>query len=249
MGWSTTRREVNLGGFHEPSGEAGSSIPGLVLIHDVWGRTEHSRALAGDLAAEGFCVLEIDLYRELRPVEIDDPGRFSRGLSGRRVMADLEAGAEWLGEQPRCRLRKVGVVGVCMGGSFALLAACLSNRFAAAAPFYGILSYDHGMLFDPEGRDLEKKPHAPLEVADRLGMPLLASFGSEDPLVSLEDVDALESALAGSGQEFRVDRYEGAGHAFLNRTREEAYHPEASAAAWSRLVPFLRGSLAGGDVD
>ena len=248
MGGSTTCREVDLGGYHEPSEAAGASLPGLVLIHDVWGRSEHSRALAADLAAEGFGVLEIDLYRELGPIEIDDPGRFIRSLSDARVLADLDAAADWLAGERRCRTpegraRKIGVVGVCMGGSFAMLAACLSDRFSAAAPFYGILSYDHGMLFDPDGRDFEKKPHAPLELADQLGMPLLASFGAEDPIVSPEDVDALEAALARSGESFRVDRYPGAGHAFLNRTRAEAYHPEASIAAWTRLVPFLQEAL------
>jgi len=243
MRWPTASRETDLGALHEPSEAAGASLPGLVLVHDVWGRSAHSRALAGDLAAEGFVVLEIDLYRELEPVEIDDPGRFIRSLSDPRVLADLEAGARWLETQPRCAGRKIGVVGVCMGGSHALLAACLSDVFSCSAPFYGILSYDHGMLMDPDGRDLAKKPTSPLEAADRLRVPLLASFGSEDPMVPQEDVDALEAALARSGTAFRIDRYPGAGHAFLNRTRESAYRPEASAAAWDRLVPFLHEAL------
>jgi carboxymethylenebutenolidase len=243
MAWPTRSQEVELGRFHEPGDEAGASLPALVAIHDVWGPSEHSRALAADLAAEGFGVLEIDLYRALGEVEIDDPGRFIRGLSDAEVLADLEAGARWLGQQPRCRGRKVGIVGVCMGGTFTLLAACLCEGFAAAAPFYGILSYEHGMLHDPEGRDRKKKPHSPLEVAERLRVPLLASFGEEDGFVPLDDVAELESALARSGQSFAVDRYAGAGHAFLNRTREEAYRPEASAAAWARIVPFLRGAL------
>jgi carboxymethylenebutenolidase len=214
MAWPTRSQDVELGRFHEPGEEAGVSLPALVAIHDVWGPSEHSRALAADLAAEGFGVLEIDLYRALGEVEIDDPGRFIRSLSDAEVLADLEAGARWLGQQPRCRGRKVGIVGVC-----------------------------NGMLDDPGGRDRERKPHSPLEVAERLRVPLLASFGEEDGFVPLEDVAELEAALARSGQSFEVDRHAGAGHAFLNRTREEAYHPEASAAAWARLVPFLRGAL------
>jgi len=244
MDAATTAREVDLGCYHAPAEDAGASLPGVVLIHDVWGRSEHSEALARDLATAGFGVLEIDLYRTLGPIEIEDPGHFIRSLSDPGVLADLDAGADWLGAQPRCVGRKVGVVGVCMGGSYALLAACLSDRFSAAAPFYGILSYDHGMLFDPAGRDLERKPHAPLEVAGQLRMPLLASFGVEDAIVPLADVDALERALAASGQRFRVDRYPGAGHAFLNRTRAEAYRPEVAATAWDCLLSFLRKELA-----
>lgn len=241
--WSTSSREVALGALHEPEAGAGASLPGVVLVHDVWGRSAHSRTLAAELAAAGFAVLEIDLYRELGPVEIDDPGRFIRGLSDPQVLADLDAGGRWLMEQERCRGRKVGIAGVCMGGSYVLLAACLSEVFSAAAPFYGILSYDHGMLADPAGRDLVRKPKAPLEVAERLRMPLLAAFGAEDPIVPAADVDALEIALERSGTRFRLDRYPGAGHAFLNRTRPDAHRPEAAAEAWQRLLSFFRETL------
>lgn len=240
---STSSREVALGALHEPDADAGASLPGVVLVHDVWGRSAHSRALATELAVAGFAVLEIDLYRELGPVEIEDPGRFIRGLSDPHVLADLDAGARWLEQQKRSCGRKVGVVGVCMGGSYALLAACLSEVFSAAACFYGILSYDHGMLADPAGRDPGRKPHAPLEVAERLRMPLLAAFGAEDPIVPRADVNALEVALGRSRTRFRLDRYPGAGHAFLNRTRPEAHRPEAAAEAWQRLLAFFREAL------
>ncbi len=230
-----------LGRFHRP--QAGDSFPGLVLIHDVWGLSDHSLALAKDLAAEGFCVLEIDLYRELDGPPVEDPGAFIRSLSDPEIVADLELGADWLTDQPACRDRKIGVVGVCMGGTFTLLAAALSDRFSAAAPFYGILSYETGMLAEPAGRDWQKKPHSPIELGGRLRMPLRASFGCDDEFVPGADVDLLEAALATSGARFTIDRYEGAGHAFLNRTRQPAYRAEASERAWARVIPFLQAEL------
>jgi carboxymethylenebutenolidase len=237
----TQVEDVDFGRLHRPTD--GDSLPGLVFIHDVWGPSEHSEALAMDLAAEGFAVLEIDLYRGLGEFVIEDPGVHIRSLSDPAIVADLEAGADWLSSQPICQGRKVGVIGVCMGGTFTLLAACLSDRFAAAAPFYGILSYDHGMLEAPSGRDRDRKPLSPIEAADRLGTPLLASFGREDSFIPLADVDALEAALRTTGATFEIDRYSGAGHAFLNRTRPEAYRQGASAAAWARVIPFLRAEL------
>jgi carboxymethylenebutenolidase len=238
---ATVEESVALGRHHRP--QRGVSFPGLVLIHDVWGLTEHSQQLAAGLASEGFAVLEIDLYRQGVGPPTEDPGGFIRSLSDPSILADLELGAEWLMNQPTGHDRKVGVVGVCMGGTFALLAAATSNRFSAAAPFYGILSYETGMLAEPAGRDREKKPCSPIEIADRTKIPLLASFGLEDEFVPNDDVDRLEAALARSGQRFEIDRYEGAGHAFLNRTREPAYRAEASQAAWARVIPFLRGEL------
>ncbi len=240
---TTMREDVALGRFHRPAD--GSEGPGLVLIHDVWGLSDHSHALASDWAREGFGVLEIDLYRNLGSVGIDDVGAWIRALSDPDVLADLEAGAAWLtGESGPCRGRSVGVTGVCMGGMFTLLAACGSDRFAASAPFYGMLSYDEGMLAADGERDTVKKPLSPIEGAAALRCPTLASFGREDGFIPQAHVDQLEAGFAKSGQRFEIDRYEGAGHAFLNRTRPEAYHEEASGAAWGRVVPFMRAALA-----
>ncbi len=85
-------------------------------------------------------------YRDGAGPTTDDPGAFLRSISEPSVLSDLDLGADWLTSQSWGHKRKVGVVGVCMGGTFTLLAASTSDRFSAAAPFYGILSYDRGML-------------------------------------------------------------------------------------------------------
>ena len=241
MGLRPRVEDVAIGRFPRP--ETGDSFPGLVLIHDVWGLSEHSEALAADLTAEGFGVLEIDLYRDGNGPPTEDPGAFIRSLSAPAILLDLDLAAGWLADQSICCDRRIGVVGVCMGGTFALLAASLSDRFSAAAPFYGILSYDTGMLCEPTGRDREKKPHSPIEMAGQLRMPLCASFGCDDEFVPQGDVDALEAALAMSGERHTIDRYEGAGQAFLNKTREPAYRAKASTEAWTRVIPFLQAEL------
>ncbi len=241
----TREREVAFGRLHLPAPEASpaggeGSWPGVVLVHDVWGRTEHSRELGQWLAQAGFAVVEMNLYRAMADPRVTDPGERIRSLDDRAVLADLDAAADWLSGETSCRGRRIGVIGVCMGGTFSLLAACHSQRFAAAAPFYGLLSYDRGMLLGPEGRDRVRKPSSPIESASRLRMPLLASFACEDVFVPESDVDLLEAGLAQSGQVHRVDRYSGAGHAFLNSTRPDAYRPELAALARGRAVDFLR---------
>lgn len=243
---TVTTQSVELGRFHRPAAapERDDAYPGLVFVHDVMGMTEHSRALCADLASEGFGVLELALYRALGDLVIEDPGEQIRSLADPEVLADIEAGADWLRTASAgCRDRKVGVVGTCMGGTYAILAACLSDRFSAAAPFYGLLSYDEGLVVGQEGRDFVRKPTSPIEAAPRLRTPMRASFGREDAFVPLGHVDALEAALGKSGTPFEIDCYAGAGHAFLNRTREAAYHEEASATAWGRIVPFLHTHL------
>ncbi len=241
---STSERETEFGRLHVPvSDSEASTHPGLVLIHDVWGPSEHSRDLGRGLAEAGFAVLAIDLYRRMSDPRVVDPGERIRSLADRAVLADLDAAAEALASEACCRGRRIGVIGVCMGGTYALLAACHSERFSASAPFYGLLSYDEGMNVGPQGRDRERKPSSPIESAPRLRMPLLASFGCEDGFVPESDVDLLEQGLAKSGVPYRVDRHAGAGHAFLNATRPEAHRPEIAALALGRAVDFLHAQL------
>lgn len=210
--------------------------PGVVMIHDVWGLSDHTRDLAGRLAREGFAVLALDLYRREGAVEIRDPGAWIRALPDRRVLDDVHAAARFL-RQRASRGCRVGVTGFCMGGMYALLAACDEGELAAAAPFYGMLSYRRDLLAGKPGSD-------PLEAAPGLRCPLLAFFGAEDPYIPLADVELLRRRLPPRPPS-QVVVYPGAGHAFMNETRPEAYRPDAARDAWSRLLGFLREQLAG----
>jgi carboxymethylenebutenolidase len=132
-----------------------------------------------------------------------------------------------------------------MGGMYALLAACQSDDFAATVPFYGLLSHSEGLLAGD--LDPRRKPHAPLDLASQLRCPLLAFFGADDELVSLRDVRELERRLQAVPLSAEVVVVSGAGHAFMNDTRPDAYRPEQARAAWARMVEFLRARLAPDD--
>lgn len=236
--------DVELGRLYLPADRAeGSSLPGVIFVHDVWGPSEHSEGFASRLAAQGFAVLAIDFYRNLGEVSIEDPGHFIRGLSDPEIMADVSRGLSFFASHPVTQGRRVGITGVCMGGTYTLLAACEVPGIAAAAPFYGMLSYDHGMMHDPNGRDYERKPRSPLEAARSLRCPLHACFGAADDFVPLADVRALESELEHTEEDVVVRVYEGAGHAFMNETRPAAFVAEAAEDAWTRLAAFFRDTL------
>jgi carboxymethylenebutenolidase len=238
---ATGEREVPFGALHRPEGAL--SCPGVVVIHDVWGRSPHSRTLARGLAGAGFAALELDLYRRMADPRVSEPGERIRSLDDAAVLADLDAAADWLAGEAICRGRRIGVLGVCMGGTYALLAACSSTRFAASTPFYGLVDYDHGLHLGPDGRDRVRKPASPIERAAGLRMPLLAAFADEDHFIPPDQVDRFEAAVAKSGVEHHIDRYAGAGHAFLNETRADAHRPEAAARALARAYAFLHAQL------
>jgi carboxymethylenebutenolidase len=217
--------------------------PGIVVLHDVWGLGDHPRDLARRLAGEGFGALALDLYRREGEVRIEDPGAWMRALSDRQVIGDVQAGIDFLAGEAPTAGRPVGVTGVCMGGMYALLAACGCRGLGAAVSFYGMLSYEHGLLHAESGPDLERKPRQPLDAVAELACPLLACFGAEDAFIPAGDIATLKQRLARSPQPADVVVYPGAGHAFLNDTRPEAYRPEAARDAWARMVAFFRRHL------
>jgi len=160
--------ECELGFLALPErGAATTGAPAVVLIHDVWGLSAHTRDYAVRLAREGFAVLAIDLYRRAPPAKIEDPGAWMRALPDPQVLADLGAGARFLAALPETHGR-VGVLGFCMGGMYALMAGCADLGFSASVPFYGLLSHAHGLLHDPAGLDRARKPREPIAMAAEL---------------------------------------------------------------------------------
>jgi carboxymethylenebutenolidase len=209
-------------------------FPALVVVHDVRGLYDHYRDVARRFAAEGFLTLVPDLYSREGPPTLPDLGavaRFIRALPDRRVLGDLASAAGHLATHADARPGAIGITGFCMGGQYALLAACTDGRLRACVTWYGMLRY---------AETDERKPASPLDLAPRLGCPLLGLFGREDGLIPQADVDELEAILARAGKRYEIRRYAGAGHAFFNDTRTDAYRPDAAADAWPRAIAFLR---------
>jgi len=208
--------------------------PGLVLVPDVRGLSEHYRDVARRFAAEGFFTLAVDLYSREGAPDLPDMAavfRWMRALPDRRVLADLAAAVECLAGRSEVRADAIGITGFCMGGQYALMAACTVERLVACVSWYGMLRY-------AETDDV--KPASPLDLAPGLACPYLGLFGADDAIIPVADVEALRSALVREGKTFEFEVYPGAGHAFFNDTRPDAYRPETAADAWRRALGFLR---------
>ncbi|MGI9592599.1 MAG: dienelactone hydrolase family protein [Myxococcota bacterium] len=219
-------------------------LPGVVMIHDVWGLSEHPRDLARRLAGEGFSVLAVDLYRREAEVKIEDPGAWMRALSDPQVLSDVQAAQEFLAQHPSAAKRRIGVTGFCMGGSYAILAAASCTGLSASVAFYGLLSHEHGLLHGESGPDPALKPRQPLDAVADLSCPLQAVYGDQDEFVPMSDVEDLKKRLVEAPQHGEVKLYAGCGHAFLNDTREAAYRAQQAEDAWIEMVAFFRQHLA-----
>jgi carboxymethylenebutenolidase len=216
---------------------AAAPVPGLVLIPDVRGLSDHYRDVARRFAAAGFFTLALDLYsREGPPVlpDMDAVMRWMAALSDARILGDVAGAVAYVAARPETAGRRVGITGFCMGGQYALLAACTVPGIAACVSWYGMLRY-------PERT--ANRPASPLDLAPRLACPYLGLFGAEDALIPRADVEELRAILAREGKVFEIEVYAGAGHAFFNDTRPDAYRPAVAAAAWPRAVAFLKRHL------
>jgi carboxymethylenebutenolidase len=211
--------------------------PALVLIPDVRGVSDHYRAVARRFAEAGFGALVLDVYsREGLPhlPDLDAVFRWMRRLPDRRVLGDVAGAVAYLAARPEVRADAIAVAGFCMGGQYALMAACSDAKVAACVSWYGMLRYAE--------RD-DVKPQSPLDLADRLACPYLGLFGADDALIPPADVEELRGKLEATGKDFTIVSYPGAGHAFFNDTRPEMYRPEAAHDSWDKALAFLRGHL------
>jgi carboxymethylenebutenolidase len=231
-----SEREDAFGFWAAPEG---APRPGVVIIPDVWGVTDLYRRLARRLVAEGFATLVVDQYRYTGREGLTPTTAiaFIDALDDASVLRAVQEAIDALAASAPVRGQRVGLIGFCMGGQYALLAACTCRGLSAVAPFYGMVRYAQGL-------DPAKKPRQPLDALADLSCPLLGLYGAEDALIPLADVEELKRRLARTRHTHAVHVYPGAGHAFLNDTRPDAYRPQAAEEAWSRLVPFLRRELA-----
>ena len=207
--------------------------PGIVVLHEIFGLTDDIRQQADRLAGAGYLSVAPDLYTAggaLRCLK-GTLSALTRGAGP--AVDDIEAVRSWLAGRDDCT-GKVGVVGFCMGGGFALLLA--AQGFDAAAPNYGPL---------PRG------PERVLAGA----CPIVASFGAKDRGLR-GAAGKLEAVLGGLGVEHDVKEYPGAGHSFLNRHNLGplgvlervggfSYDQAAAQDAWARILRFFDTHLQG----
>lgn len=208
-------------------------LPAVITIHDVHGLSDHYCDIARRLANEGFFALALDLYsREGAPAlpDMDAVLAWLRQLNDRQVLADIDGAVRFLGSRPEVRSRSIGIVGFCMGGRYAFMAACAVRNLAACASFYGML------------RSADRS-QSPLTMAAELSCPFLGLFGEQDTLIPRADIKELESILRRNGKTFSTKIYREAGHAFFNDERPDAYRPETAKDAWTRVVGFLHTHL------
>jgi carboxymethylenebutenolidase len=196
--------------------DLGPGHKAVILIHEWWGLNDHIKDIAGRYTEEGFTAIAPDLYRGRIAKDAAEAGKLMQGLAvadGLDTIKNAMAKA-----RGTYGFRKFCISGYCMGGTFALRAACELDGFAAAAPFYGDIPGD--------------------DVLEKLKTPTIFISGTRDGWINPEKVAALEKAAAEFGLPVESVAYD-ADHAFFNDTRPEVYDAEAAADAWKKVLHFF----------
>jgi carboxymethylenebutenolidase len=192
---------------------------GLVIVQEIFGVNAHIRSVADGYAAEGYHVLAPALFDRVErnydhgyePADVD-AGRAVVGRMNRPdMLVDIAACVAELGRQG-----KVGIVGYCLGGSLAYLAASSLTGIACTVGYYG------GMV----AGSLDKRPR----------VPVMLHFGEMDAGIPVSDVEKIRASV--DPKMVQVFLYEGAGHAF-NRAGNKAWHGPSAKLARERTLAFL----------
>lgn len=202
------------------SAEDSQPTAAVILIHEWWGINDHVLDIAARYANAGYLCVAPDLYRGKITTDAQEASQLMHELA-------LDDGIETIRQtieevKGQYGIEKVGITGYCMGGTFALRAACEMQTLGAAAPFYGDI---------PEESVLEG-----------LKVPTLFIAGARDNWITPEKVESLKEAARKFNLPVEVASYD-ADHAFFNDTRPEAYNPDAAADAWQRVLDLFDSRL------
>jgi carboxymethylenebutenolidase len=214
--------ETVKGILYTPEGKG--PFPGIVVIHEWWGLNDWVKEQASKLAGEGYAALAIDLYRGKVATTPDEAHEIMRGVPEDRAKRDLEAAFQFLASQPNVKKDRIGAIGWCMGGGYALDLALEEPKLAADVINYGHLATDPAAL-------------------SKINAPILGVFGALDRGITPEDVKKFGEALDKLGKKADITIYPDAGHAFENPNNKDGYRAADAADAWNKTVNFLASTL------
>jgi carboxymethylenebutenolidase len=215
----TTSDNHALGAYRaDPSGTPNG---GVVIIQEIFGVNHHIRAMCDRFAGIGYAAIAPQVFdrfaRDFESGYSPDEIAHARSLIGNLnfdlMMKDIEASVGNLKS-----VGPIGIVGYCMGGTAAFLAACRVNALSAAVAYYG------GMI----GNFADEKPRCPVQM----------HFGEKDEGIPLSTIEGIKKKQP----QAEVYTYPGAPHGFACDERA-SFRQEAADLAWQRTMAFLTKNM------
>jgi len=192
----------------------------VIVIQEWWGLNDHIKDIAERYADEGFLAIAPDLYRGKLATNPEEAGAMMQSLKIEDGLDTIKNAID--AARAKYGTAHFGITGFCMGGTYALRAACELEGLSAAAPFYG----------DVPEEDILKN----------LATPTIFVSATKDQWINGEKVGYHEEMTEKYELPVTSVRYE-ADHAFFNNTRPEVYDEAAASDAWALVTGFFNDKL------
>lgn len=195
-------------------------ISGVVIVHEWWGLNDNIRAMAEQLASEGYAVLAVDLYNGQAAQTPDEAKALMESASANQdaLIANMTSAVDFLRDE--LNITSIATLGWCFGGGQAFnAAAALGDQVDAAVVYYGWVPTEANMV-------------APIEA------PVLGICAEEDGGIPMELVRGFESAMDEADRELDLHVFPGVDHAFANPSGNN-YDAESAEKAWELTLAFL----------
>ena len=199
--------------------------PAMVMIHEWWGLNDNIRAMAKQLAAEGYVVLAVDLYNGEVAADSPQAGQLASKVRGNPdpALENLKAAVEFLRNREDVIPEKIASLGWCFGGGMSLQLALTGTPLAATIIYYGSLETNATRL-------------------SAIKQPVLGIFGGKDTGIPVATVLEFNETLGKIGVPRDVYIYPDVGHAFASPSGAN-YAPEETIDAWEKTLGFLAENL------
>jgi carboxymethylenebutenolidase len=199
--------------------EGDGPFPGVVVIHEIFGLNENIRDIARRFADAGYAALGVDLFagRNRAVCMFRFIGEQLFKPLDNNSIRELKTALTFLAEQPGVDNARLGTIGFCMGGSFAIAWACNDDRLKVIAPYYA------------------RNPR-PLEAIARL-CPVVGSYPSGDFTTAAGQKLDVELDRYNIPHDIKI--YPGARHSFFN-DKGPTYDAAAAQDSWQRVMSFFK---------
>jgi carboxymethylenebutenolidase len=212
------RTELKGGGYLATP-EGSGPHPGVVVIHEAYGLNDNIKDITRRFAESGYTALAVDLFsdRNRAVCMARYMGGMLLGSVNRFGIDDLKAALTYLAKDRTVDPKRLGAIGFCMGGGFAIAWACTDSRLKAIAPFYAA---------NPR----------PLDAVSGRLCPVVGSYPEKD--FTANAGRALGQALDQSQIAHDIKIYPNARHSFFN-DQGRSYDKAAAEDSWTRVMKFF----------
>jgi carboxymethylenebutenolidase len=210
--------------------------PVVVLMHERYGLVQHTRDLALRCAGDGFAVLAPDFFFQHPDRKALNAGDSRYDLTDPESVTLLKAALAALEKHNCADMGRVALAGYCQTGRHPLVFAA-EVKIAAALVWYGAAS-------KREWEVTTAQPEALSEIIARVDCPVFGAFGSDDHIISVDDVRRFRNALEEHKKSYDIHLYAGAPHGWLNDTMPGRYRKAQAHAAWAAQQTFLKAVFA-----